>query len=173
MGRFNRTKAGVFLNINKIGLVWEEPDWFRYTPDIDSPFGFSRHNGETIVPKEMFFDGGSTPRLTRVFARFSPWYYTPVALIHDWLVEEQVLGNGVRTFRESIDIQQEALKTLMLLKPQTKSKTVFHLTRIALRTRRSRDMWSTPVRVGPPISIACKKDRLRGRLQSQACGFDS
>lgn len=172
MGRYERTSAGRFNNIGAISITWVEADWFWYAPTPAEPFSFTRNSGGTITPGEFFFDGGSTPRITRIFAKFSPWYYAPVALIHDWLMEEKVLGRSSLAFEESVAIQQEALKTMMCLEPLYKSRLVFNLTRLALRTRRSRELWATPVRCRAPVSIACKKARLSGNPRSAACGYE-
>ncbi|MCV0428907.1 MAG: hypothetical protein K5905_25925 [Roseibium sp.] len=160
MANFRKTPVGQFHHWENINLVWQEPDWFEYIPEKDNAFAYTTAEGLRIQPGRMFFDGGSTPRIARLFEKYSPWYYTPVALVHDWLAEAQACGHPVVDFDQSIKIQQEALKTMMLLNKDWRNIFVFHATRLALKSPKARRLWNTPEDVCP-VPISRKKERLK------------
>lgn len=160
MKSYNETRTGVFKNIGSIQLIWMEPDWFKYIPDRVEPFYFQTSDGLEICPQQFFFDGSSTPRITRVLKRFSPWYYAPVALVHDWLAETQACGNPIADLDKAIEIQQEAMKTMMEADHDFKSLLMFHASRIALRSNKARRLWNTQEEVCP-VPIWRKKQRLK------------
>lgn len=160
MAKFRDTPVGRFQNVKNIRLTWCEPDWFEYVPSDTDAFAYTTSTGLTIRPGRMFFDGGSTPRFSRLFAKFSPWYYTPVALVHDWLAETQACGRPLVNFNQSVAIQQEALKTMMVENEDWKNVFVFNATRWALKSSKGRRLWNLQEDVCP-VPISRKKERLK------------
>ena len=160
MNRFDETPTGTFHNLDRIQLVWCEPDWFEYLPDKTEPFSYSSSDGLEVVPGRFYFDGGSTPLYMRIFPKYSPWYYTPVALVHDWLAEMQACRKPLVDFDSAVRIQQEALKTMMLMDRKWQSVTIFNLSRKALRSRKARRIWDVQ-EDQCPVPISRKKQRLK------------
>lgn len=112
--------------------------WWRYEPRPDAPLAFERPGGEVIEPPTFFTDLGTIPKIFRIGRLLQPDAIPAVALVHDWVVRMNNCGENRHDFLESIRIQQEALKTWMETHPQDRSKLLFYLSRLALRTRRSR-----------------------------------
>ena len=81
---------------------------------LDVASGAIRRDMVTIRPKKMFTNGGSIPRVLRIFENFSPWKYTPAYIIHDWIFAmNQCQYFNEISFEESAIIMAEGIKTLM------------------------------------------------------------
>ena len=124
--------------------------WWTYKPRDVNAMRFIRSNGAVIQPAEFLTDLGTIPPIFRIGRLLQPDSIPAVALIHDWIVRLNNCGQGIYDFDESIRIQQEALKTWMEEHPRDYSITVFYLTRLALRTRRSRKGWDYRFEQCPP-----------------------
>lgn len=98
-------------------IRWVAPDRFEFIQDPDQPFCFERSDGSLIVPRSMYTDGGSTPRILWSIPEFSPWGYAPAFVIHDWLFLAHFCNDpidGHYSLEESAWIMSEGMKTLML-----------------------------------------------------------
>ncbi|MEL7091380.1 MAG: DUF1353 domain-containing protein [Pseudomonadota bacterium] len=141
--RYRDVPMGRFDHADDLGATLaptDHPDWLCYTPRA-APLTFTRANGEVITPDTFITDLGTVPPLLRIGRLLQPDSYTAVALIHDWVVRRNNCGAAERDFRDSILVQQEALKTWMETHPRDRSRVVFTLTRWGLRTRRSERGW--------------------------------
>jgi hypothetical protein len=112
---YRRTEVGTFYG--ELNLQWDKPDRFIFRQNNAEPFYFERANGEKIIPRSIYTDGGSIPRPLWIFRQFSPWQYAPAFVIHDWLFDAHASkepGYEQYTYREAADVMTECVKTLML-----------------------------------------------------------
>ncbi|WP_353572535.1 DUF1353 domain-containing protein [Candidatus Albibeggiatoa sp. nov. BB20] len=108
----NKVQTGRFEG--KLNLEWRAPNCFLYTPDPEDPLIFYRANGQKIIPKTMYTDGGSIPRFLWNTPNLSPWDFAPAYLIHDWLFEQQHCFPQQRfVFQDTAVILAEAVKTMI------------------------------------------------------------
>lgn len=145
--------TGAFENAEQLDQILRQTEhdgWWVYRPSNAAPLRFIRPNGEVIEPPEFFTDLGTIPRIFRIGRLLQPDSLPAVALVHDWIVRQKNCGESPYDFVESIRIQQEALKTWMEGHPRDRSVLVFYLTRLALRTRRSRRGWCYRFESCPP-----------------------
>lgn len=124
--------------------------WWSYAPRPERPMRFVRHSGEVIEPGVFLTDLGTIPRWLRITRLLQPDALPAVALVHDWLVRMNNCGTGRHTFRDSILIQQEALKTWMEGHPRDRNRLLFWLTRKGLTSARSRRGWTYRFATCPP-----------------------
>ncbi len=80
---YAHTKEGKFWGATC--LEWRNQHEFAFHQNSRHPFYFERANGEKIIPKSIYTDGGSIPRALWAFRGYSPWEYGPAFIIHDWL----------------------------------------------------------------------------------------
>ena len=100
----------------KLIVQWYKYDRFIFIPDKDEPLTFFRSNGKTIIPGQMYTDGGSIPRPLWAIKSYSPWGYAPAFMVHDWLfVMQHCKYNGYEDYDVDIAalIMSEVIKTLM------------------------------------------------------------
>ncbi|MEO4110895.1 hypothetical protein [Acinetobacter pittii] len=122
--------------------------------DKEPYFSFKTSNGHVITPTTMDFDGGSIPYFFRMFKTFSPTFYIPAYLIHDWLFvrhRENSPPDHDFTFKETAVILAEAIKTLMeigyydengrLVQLEKNEDTLF-LIYLAVRTPIAKALWN-------------------------------
>lgn len=168
--RYSALPIGKFENAEELGptLVATESDgWWTYAPSAEAPMRFVRSNGEVIEPPQFYTDLGTIPPIFRWGRLMQPDSYPAVALIHDWIVRQKNCGQSAYSFDESIRIQQEALKTWMETHPRDFSITVFYLTRLALRTPRSKRGWCYQFEKCPPTleQVLSAQRSLRRRIR--------
>ena len=150
---YDDTKTGIFENADDLRATLtptEQQGWYLYTAREGRPMRFVRQNGEIVEPGTFFSDLGTIPRFLRIGRLLQPDSYPAVALIHDWLVRRHNCGDQRYGFRESILIQQEALKTWMETHPKDRCRLIFWLTRQGLKTKRSKDGWDYRFANCPP-----------------------
>lgn len=73
-------------------IQWVDGRRFIYVPDPQDGLRFRGRNGREIIPKRMYTDGGSIPRLFWSVKGFSPWGYGPAYVLHDWLFHQHRCG---------------------------------------------------------------------------------
>ncbi|MGJ8757451.1 hypothetical protein ACSFV5_07325 [Acinetobacter sp. HC8-3S] len=127
-----------------------------FKQSLDEPFfSYITSKGRVITPNSMRFNGGSIPYVMRVFKKFSPSYFMPAYLIHDWLFDrhrENEAPDHDFTFEETAEILAEAIKTLMEIRyyepdgktlvKLDKSETVLYLIYLAVKTPIARAIWN-------------------------------
>ena len=74
-------------------IQWVDGKRFIYVPDPNDGLRFHGGDGRDIVPKRMYTDGGSIPRLFWSVKGFSPWGYGPAYVLHDWLFHQHRCGH--------------------------------------------------------------------------------
>ncbi len=74
-------------------IQWVDGQNFIYVPDPHDPLRFRSRDSRDVVPKRMYTDGGSIPRLFWSVKGFSPWGYGPAYVLHDWLFHEHRCGS--------------------------------------------------------------------------------
>ncbi len=100
----------------KLIVQWIDRDRFIFLPDEENPLTFTRSDGSSITPQQMYTDGGSIPRPLWVLRNYSPWGYAPAFIIHDWLFEMkhcQISGYEQYDYKIAADVMSEIIKTLM------------------------------------------------------------
>ena len=146
---------GKFNNLDSLRLRWIEPGVFDYLPKAEVPFSFTRYNEETIVPRRMFTDGGTVPRLVRWIGQLDPWGYTPAYLLHDWIFEVHHCNvatgtpNEGHTFEDSSNILMEAINTMRVTGLAVASPFTFGMIDFATSTFVAKRFWNRDVEVCP------------------------
>jgi hypothetical protein len=120
---YERFQPGDFQNLERNrarwvapGPKWHGPDIFEFIPKGKDPdsFRFVPPKGQPVVPRNMFTDVGTIPRLAGVFRRgLTPWGYAPAYLVHDWEFEQHHCDQTAKTFDEVRDTMMQCVKTLM------------------------------------------------------------
>lgn len=127
-----------------------------FKQNVNEPFfSYVTSKGRVITPHSMKYDGGSIPYIMRAFKKFSPTYFMPAYLIHDWLFARHRLNEAPDhdfTFKETAEILAEAIKTLMeigyyesdgkTLVKLDKSETVLYLIYLAVQTPIAEAIWN-------------------------------
>ena len=150
---YRKLTIGCFENASNLKAHLTETTakgWWIYRPDAVNPMRFCRPNGEVIEPAEFITDLGTIPKVFRIGRLLQPDSLPAVALIHDWLVRQNNCNVGTYSFAQSNLIQQEALKTWMEEHPKDRSILLFHISRWALMTKRSRRGWDFRFQNCPP-----------------------
>lgn len=124
--------------------------WWIYRPAKAKPLFFRRDSGEIIQPEGFITDLGTIPKWLRLGRLLQPDSIPAVALVHDWVVRQNNCGLGTRSFEDSVLVQQEALKTWMETHPKDRSMALFHLSRLALLSNRSKRGWCYKFESCPP-----------------------
>jgi Protein of unknown function (DUF1353) len=136
MDYYAHTKQGVFYGATC--LDWKNQHEFAFHQNPAHPFYFQRANGEKIIPKSIYTDGGSIPRALWAFRGYSPWEYGPAFIIHDWLFIAhhcQAIGYERYDVNEAADVMSECIKTLMETKPPIVDKDPRRMYRMNLAVR--------------------------------------
>jgi hypothetical protein len=119
-------------------LEWRNQHEFAFHQNSRHPFYFERANGEKIIPKSIYTDGGSIPRALWTFRGYSPWEYGPAFIIHDWLFIAHhchEIGYEPYDVNEAADIMSECIKTLMETNPKIVEKSPGRMYRMNLAVR--------------------------------------
>jgi hypothetical protein len=133
---YAHTKTGKFWGTTR--LEWRNQHEFAFHQDPSHPFYFERANGEKIIPKSIYTDGGSIPRVLWGFRGYSPWEYGPAFIIHDWLfIAHHCHDIGYERYNvnEAADIMSECIKTLMETNPKIVDKGPMTMYRMNLAVR--------------------------------------
>jgi hypothetical protein len=130
-------------------VEWYREDKFIYRKQVQDPFSFKpSFLSQPIVPRDMFTDGGSVPRVFWNIPGLSPWALGPAYIIHDWIFEVHRCGRPAPpeitaiTFEQSARILAEVGKALIdheLVDHDLLDAIVW-----AVSTRFARDLWDTP-----------------------------
>lgn len=127
---------------------------FVFVPDPGNPLVLTRRpSGQQIRPEMMYTDGGSIPRLARVFRGLSPWGYAPAYMIHDWLFQAHHCNmDGIptpreaaiasMTFEDSAAIIVEAIKALVATGKVKPDDIALSAIGAAVGSRRVRTLWN-------------------------------
>jgi hypothetical protein len=97
-------------------VQWVEPNQFLYLPDAETPLQYKASDGRLIVPKKMYTDAGSIPRLFWSSPGLGPWDFAPGYIINDWIFrihQCQIEDWQQYSFDDSARILAEAIKTQM------------------------------------------------------------
>jgi hypothetical protein len=97
-------------------VQWVEPNQFLYLPDSEAPLQYRASDGRLIVPKKMYTNAGSIPRLFWSSPGLGPWDFAPGYIIHDWIfrIHHCQIEDWQRySFDDSARILAEAIKTQM------------------------------------------------------------
>lgn len=111
---YSKVQNGRFSG--RLSVTWDGMDEFVFLPDPASPLTFVRHDGAEIIPRKMYTDGGSIPRLLRGAKKYSSWGYAPAFIVHDWLFTAKKCKHSTDVdwqFPETAWVMAEAIKTLM------------------------------------------------------------
>jgi len=150
---YRSTPVGHFENIGNLPSTLHRTShesWWNYVPNSKNGMRFIRQNQEIIEPREFLTDLSTIPRVLQIGRLLKPDGLPAVALIHDWIVRLNNCGEGTHSFEDGIRIQQEALKTWMQEHPRDRSVIVFHLSRVALKSKRSKHLWGVKFKNCPP-----------------------
>ena len=103
---------------------------------------------QPIVPRDMFTDGGSVPRIFWNIPGLSPWALGPAYIIHDWIFEVHRCGRPAPPEVAAITFEQSALILAEVGKALIDHGLIDHdlLDAIvwAVSTRVARDLWDVP-----------------------------
>ena len=135
-------EVGRFEFLESIRLRWVEPNWFEFLPSADEPFTFVRPSGDPVVPRRMFTDGGSIPRIAWVKKGLSPWGYAPAYLVHDWEFDLHHCRRTDKSFEDVRDTMMEAIKTLMETRVVPKSKFTFGIVYAGINSGIAKKIWN-------------------------------
>jgi hypothetical protein len=116
-------------------LEWKNQHEFVFHQNQKEPFYFERTNGQRIIPKSMYTDGGSIPRVLWGFSGYSPWEYGPAFLIHDWIfIAHHCHEPGYEHYdvNEAADVMAERMKALMERNPPVVKKDIGRIYRMNL-----------------------------------------
>lgn len=142
---YDAIPQGTFIGLENIYLRWIRPDWFEYIPSKSTPFSFKRSNGDNIIPRRMFTDGGSIPRTLWPASGLSPWGYAPAFLVHDWLFDLHHCKRGTLSFEAARDCMMEGVKTLMELGGYgDRSTLIFKALFVGIDSQIARSLWDKP-----------------------------
>lgn len=129
----------------KLVVQWYKYNRFIFIPDNDEPLTFTRSNGRTITPGQMYTDGGSIPRPLWAIKNYSPWGYAPAFMVHDWLfVMQYCKYNGYEDYNVDVAawIMSEVIKTLMEDPDHGgKNEFVLYSMYIAVRSPIAKRLW--------------------------------
>jgi len=128
-------------------IRWVKPDRFLYVPNQENPLRFTTSDRRVIVPRKMYTDGGSIPRLFWGIPGYSPWGYAPAYIIHDWLFEAHhcdVPEYRDISFDRSADILAEGIKTLMETDVAPKDETTLWTIYEAVKSPIAKSVWDMP-----------------------------
>jgi hypothetical protein len=147
---YNRTDIGKFEG--GIDVRWIEPNKFIYMPTQD-PLKFTTSDKKVIVPRRMYTDGGSIPRLFWGVPGYSPWGYAPAYIIHDWLFEAHhcdIPEYRDITFDKSASILAEAIKTMMVTNKAPRDETTLWAIYEAVKSPIAKSLWDKTDSCNPP-----------------------
>jgi hypothetical protein len=145
----------------RVLVEWIGEDQFVYRA-TNNPLRFkpSFMNAD-IVPKDIFTDGGSIPRVFWVIPGLSPWGLGPAYIIHDWLFQIHRCGlpevGADLTFRQSALVLAEVGKALIasgLINHDMLDEIVW-----GVSTRLAENLWDdpkTPEECKPPPTIGLR-----------------
>jgi hypothetical protein len=132
----------------RVVVQWAREDKFIYLK-TSNPLSFKPSFLNTpIVPKTMYTDGGSIPRIFWSIPGLSPWGLGPAYVIHDWLFEVHRCHRpappevAAITFEQSAQVLAEVGKSLVdagLIDNNKLEEIVW-----AIRTRYARNIWDSP-----------------------------
>lgn len=163
---YNRVATGTTFEGDLI-VQWLAHDRFRYLPSPARPFTIHRPGQAPIIPTAFETDGGSTPRIARVFRNYSPWGYGPAFVAHDWLFEAHhcdLPEYRAVTLDDAADVMSEIIKEMMENRDDFE-RDAFALYTIdkAVRSGIARSYWDAQ----PPCTIGRVGD---GRSMRKARG---
>ena len=136
---YYNTPKGEFKG--SLDIRWVENDYFLFLPNKNDPLIFERANGEKIQPKAFCTDGGSIPQFLWGLKNLSPWGYAPAYIIHDWMFRTNRCKYETYTFKNSVSVMEESLKTLMEENKKTRSYFVFKSITAAISSDIAKNLW--------------------------------
>ena len=169
---YAKTPLGKFYGQTQ--LEWRSDREFIFHQDLSRPFYFERANGEKIIPKSIFTDGGTIPRPLWSFHGYSPWEYGPAFIIHDWLFAAHQCGApGYEkyTVDDAAQIMSECIKTLMETQPKIvqKNPTIMYRMNLAVKSFVAKRSWNAgDCPPQPPEVIEEQLEQTQAKLKRQA-----
>lgn len=150
-------------------VEWYRQDKFVYRKQDSNVFSFHpSFMAQEIIPKDMYTDGGSVPRIFWSIPGLSPWGLGPAYIIHDWIFLVHRCNLPGHPEISQITFEQSALVLAEVAKSLVKAGLIDHnLTDQvvwAVQTRYARGIWDrpgTPDECAPPFkSKAREQERL-------------
>lgn len=138
---YAKTPTGRFSG--KLYVEWIAPNQFIYRPDASDPLKYTTSSGQEIVPRLMYTDGGSIPRLFWSSPGLGPWDFAPGYIVHDWLFQQhhcKLDDWQSYDFQKSADVLAEALKTQMV-KGGKAEPTIVYAVYEAVRSPIAEELW--------------------------------
>ena len=153
---YEKTGVGQFEGV--VDVRWLEPDLFLFVPNKDNPLRFTTADGtRVIMPKAMYTDGGSIPRIFWSIPGYSPWGLAPAYIIHDWIFMTHHCGTiGYENiyFADSSRFMGESIKTLMEKDMVPKDEALFFNVVTAVKTQIAERIWNNGECNLPPELLA-------------------
>lgn len=163
---YRKTPAGTLEG--DLDVRWIKPDRFVYVPSTTNPLTFTTATRRVIVPRKMYTDGGSIPRLFWNVPGYSPWGYAPGYIVHDWLfVAHHCKFPDYQdvTFEESAAVLASAIKTLMVKKTAPTDETTLWAVYRAVKSPIARKLWDEGTCDLPPPPPPGEEDfKVEGEL---------
>lgn len=138
---YAKTPIGKFSG--KLYVEWISPNQFIYRPDASDPLTYTTSSGIKIVPRLMYTDGGSIPRLFWSSSGLGPWDFAPGYIVHDWLFQQhhcKLDDWQSYDFQRSADVLAEALKTQMVKGGKAEPAIVYAVYE-AVRSPIAEELW--------------------------------
>jgi hypothetical protein len=132
----------------RVFVEWQREDLFIYRR-TDKALTFKpSFMDESIVPGDMYTDGGSVPRVFWNIPGLSPWGLGPAYIIHDWIFEVHRCDRDAPAHVKNITFEQSAQILAEIGQSLVDAKLIDNnqLPAIvwAIRTRYARDIWDRP-----------------------------
>lgn len=139
---YGKTPTGTFEGV--LDVRWIKPDRFVYVPSEKEPLTFTTADRRKIVPRAMYTDGGSIPRLFWGVPGYSPWGYAPGYIVHDWLFVAHHCQDAEYkdvSFEQSAALLASAIKTLMVGGTAPRDDTTLWAIYRAVKSPIARKLW--------------------------------